>query len=300
MLLTCNLRLIIWCILGILAFSASSCRQEEAKPTPPVLSTGFQLTEVTQSNDVRQDVQPFWRAEYYADGSLKTLSDDRDSSYVAYAYAGREIIGTDISPVASWRIPFAEYRLKLNDRHQVTESYRSGTDPLGGRGYDSTTYRYDPAGYLLEQHQRSAYIDKNGMVHHTTRTISTAWNEGDPVAISVTADYHPATGPSTREAFTIKQEYYPDKNDSHNIQTFLRLYGYTWTAQAIPFLKPPRHLLKKVSYLAADGSKIGDWEYTYAAAMVDAPDIITHITITETRGTAVQDTLRYALRYNIR
>jgi hypothetical protein len=292
-----KLRPIVWCALGIFAFSA--CRQEVDEPAPGFPNTGYLISEVTQADAPSLDIKPFWLATYYDNGSLKSLSDDRDSSYVEYAYKGREIIGKDISPPTSWRVPFAEYRLKLNDRQQVTESYLSGNDNAGGQRYDSTAYRYDAEGYLVEQLQRSAYLVNKRLVQHTTRMITTTWRDGNPVEIRVTDDFRPAAGPATREAFTIKQEYYPDKTDGNNIQAFLRLFGYTWTARAIPFLKAPKNLLKKVSYLAADGSKTGEWEYAYESANVEGHELITRITSTETRGTSVMAPVRYAVRYHV-
>jgi hypothetical protein len=295
MMLTRKLRPIVWCAFGILAFS--SCRQEEAEPRHPVLSTDYRLTSVVMLDEPgsAQSPLPFWRAEYYPDGSLKSLSDDRDSSYVAYAYAGREIIGKDISTHNHWA-PFTAYRLALDDRQRVVQSYwLSGRDHHGTTWSDTTTYATNQDGYLVEQVQKTFYRDGRGAVSVATTTITHQLSGGDPVLTTVTTESRPSTGPSNRRIFRFIREYYLDKPDKNNIGAFFPVYGsfrfHGYAPRHDPFFKPAAHLLKKVTYLDQDGNTTSEREFFYEW---DSQGNVTRITGKDPGST----TGGYGLRYN--
>ncbi len=289
MLLTRKLRPVVWCAFGIFAFS--SCRQEVAEPTHPVLSTDHRLTSVVllDGPGTAPNPLPFWRAEYYPDGSIKSLSDDRDSSYVAYAYAGREIIGKDISTHDHWP-PFTDYRLQLDDQRRVTASYHASGS---GNWYDSTTYASDQAGYLVEQVRKLVHQDGQGTKSAMTTTINHQFTGGNPVVTTVTETYPRPDGQLQRDRVRLIMEYYPDQKDQNNIQAFFRLRGYGSIAPVrhVPFFKSARNLLKKVYYVNSNDVTVDEMELSY---QWDGQGKVTRITVTTPNGSPVQ----YGLHYN--
>ncbi len=289
MLLTRKLRPLVWCAIGISAFS--SCRQDVAEPTHPVLSTNYRLTSVQRLDAAGTPLAPlpFWRAEYYPDGSIKRLSDDRDSSYVEYAYTGREIIGKDISMHDHWP-PFTDYRLQLDAQHRVIASYHASGS---GSWYDSTTYASDQAGYLVEQVRKRVHQDGRGTKSEMTTTISHQFSGSNPVVTTVTETYARPDGQLQRDRVRLLMEYYPDQKDQNNIQAFFRMWGYGSIAPVhhVPFFKSARHLLKKVYYVNNDNVTVGEMELSY---QWDGQGNVTRIIVTTPNGSMGQ----YGLRYN--
>ncbi len=59
-----------------------------------------------------KELRPVWKATYYPDGRLKSIADDRDSTYLGYAYDGKEIIVSELSKPTFWP-PFSYHKLQL-------------------------------------------------------------------------------------------------------------------------------------------------------------------------------------------
>jgi hypothetical protein len=289
-----KLRPIVSGTLGIHLFSA--CSQDQAEPTYPVLSTNYRLTFVQRLNEPAAPpvLTPFWEAEYYPNGRLKRITDVRDSFLLAdYEYAGHEILGKDAYTVLK------DYRLKVDSQHRVVQMYRIlEKDGFSFNSYDTTAYTYDQAGNLVEELRK--------MEHKYWSEAKDNWNiniyhqvtAGDPVLTTIITDFRSSFRPSHRDTQKIIREFYSDKVDKNNIQAFFQLYDYPLnTYLHVPFIKTAKHLLKKVWYVAPDGSTSAWQEFSYEWNDQGNVTRITN-TFTNPLSTPQQYVQQYSLHYN--
>ncbi len=284
------LRLIRPLMLAVFtAMLCTACGQEEVDVAYPIPIPGYRLTSVWMQDENGKELGPVWKATYYPDGRLKSISDDRDSTYLGYAYDGKEITVSDLHRPTFWP-PYSYHKLQLNEKGQVGMAYFGQEKPdFYGQYRDTTAYVYDDAGLLTEQLRRSVFIDNTHKPFHATVRISNQIRNANIVTTSLKVEPESAYG---FRNYQLAIEFHPDKEDKNLIQAIFRFHP--WRFSKMPFAKSSAKLPRKFSYLHSDGStQVSEFAYEW-----DAQGNVTRIIERNPYSSSDGVISAYSLRYN--
>lgn len=271
------------------AVLCTACDQEEVHVAYPFPIPDYRLTSVWMKDETGRDLGAVWKATYYPDGRLKSISDDRDSTYLGYAYNGKEITVSDLHRPSFWP-PFSYHKLQLNEKSQVSMAYfgQEKAD-IYGQYRDTTAYVYNDAGFMTEQLRRSVFTDKTRKSFYSTVRISNQIKDGNIVTTSLQME--PENTFDFRN-YQLDSEFYPDKKDKNLIQAVYRFHS--WRFSKMPFVKPSAKLPRRFSYLHADGStQVSEFSYQW-----DEQGNVTRIIEKIVNGSSGSAVKEYSLRYN--
>jgi hypothetical protein len=271
------------------AVLSTACDQEEVSVAYPLPIPDYRLTSVWMRDENGKELGAVWKATYYPDGRLKSISDDRDSTYLGYAYDGKEIIVSELSKPTFWP-PFSYHKLQLNEKNQVSMTYfgQEKADTYG-QYRDTTAYVYDDAGFIIEQLRRGVFIDNTRKSFYSTVRVSNQIKDGNIVTTFLQMEPEYSYG---FRNYQLSSAFYPDKEDKNAIQAIYRFHP--WRFSNMPFAKASVKLPRRFSYIHSDGSTEA-YEFSY---QFDGQGNVTRITERIVNGSSSSAGREYSLRYN--